>query len=74
MIKLISYEISGPREVQIVVTDGVHTQTVRGVETYESDYVTERKFFAFGKWHILHSELEYHPVAGTCSVTRIIPA
>lgn len=74
MIKLISYEITGPREVQIVVTDGVHTQTVRGVETYDSDYVTERKFFAFGKWYVLHSELEYREGEGTCSVARIIPA
>jgi hypothetical protein len=74
MIKLISYEISGPGEVQIVVTDGVHTQAVRGTESYASDYVTEREFFAFGKWYVLHSELEYHEGEGTCCVARIMPA
>lgn len=73
MIKLISYEISGPGEVEVTITDGLNTETVKGKEIDGGDYFTERILFAFGKWYILRSELEYHPVYGTCSAAKLLP-
>lgn len=74
MIKLINYEIAGPRRVQIRVTDGITTQTVMGVEVSDSDYRTIREFYAYGKRWLLVSELEYREGEGTCCVARVIPA
>lgn len=74
MIRLIDYAIAAPRRVQIRVTDGIHSQTVIGVEVSNSDYKTSREFYAFGKRWLLVSELEYREGEGTCCVTRIIPA
>lgn len=74
MIKLIDYQIVGPRTVAVSVTDGVHTQIVTAIEVYDSDYRTDRVFYAFGKKYILRSQLEYRENEGTCSVARIISA
>lgn len=71
-IKLLSYEIAGPKRIQILFSDGHSTNVTQGNEVFRSDFVTEYKFLANGKYYLLRSALEYDPRVGTCSVARIV--